>query len=210
MESINSDTIQQHDIITQSRLLLQVAEGCCAIEDFQQARTCYEQAAQLDPDAAGPYVGLGMIDYQNGCLEQAELAFKVACRLDKNCSKAYLGIAMIAQQNENNKYAFDMYLKSIECDSDNLTALLGLFQTSCKMGTFSNITRYLEHYLISHKDDTSVMSCLASLYIRDNKFHQAKDMLDNVLAVESDNEVAVNLLEEVEYNLVKIERARAV
>ena len=208
MDSMKSETISRHDDIYHCQLLLQMGDGCYAIEDYGQARSYYEQAALLGPDEADPYVGLGMLDYQNGNIDDSELAFKVACRLDHGCSKGYLGLAMIAQQKDNHGYAFDMYLKSIECDSDNLLALLGLFQTSCKMGTFGNITRYLEHYLRTHPADTSVMSCLASLYIRDNKFDIAKNMLDKILSIVPEDEVAVNLLEEVEYNLSKLNGGR--
>ncbi len=204
MNPVKSETIVQHEDTYHCQLLLQMGDGCYAIEDFEQARSYYGQAALLDADSAGPYVGLGMLEYQNENLEDAELAFKVACRLDRQCSKGYLGMAMVAHKKDNYGYAFDMYLRSIECDSDNLMALLGLFQTSCKMGTFENIIRYLDHYLQSHQGDTSVMSCLASLYIRDNKFSLAKSMLDRILAIDPEDEVAVNLLEEVEYNLSRL------
>ncbi len=197
------ETAEQYDEKHQSLLLQKMGDGYCAAENYEQALRHYEQAALLDPDASGPYVGMGFLEYHQGDLDKAELSFKVARRLEPICSRAYLGLAGIAQKRENFALAFEMYLKSIESDPENLLALLGLFQVSCQMGTFGKIIGYLESYLDAHPKDSAVMSCLASLYIRDNKFTLAKHILTRAINIAPDNKVAADLLEEVEYNLSK-------
>ncbi len=193
----------EHDDRDQSLLLLQMGDGCCVSEDYIQAFRHYEQAAILDPDASAPYVGMALLEYQRGDLDRAEISFRVARRLNPTCSRAYLGLAVIAQEREDFAFAFEMYLKSVESDPENLLALLGLFQVSCQMRTFEKMTGYLESYLQMHPRDTSVMSCLASLYIRDNKFAQAKKILTETIRIAPNNDIAIDLLEEVEYNLSK-------
>jgi len=94
-------------------------------------------------------------------------------------------------------------MKSLELDGDNITALLGLFQTSCKMGSFAKVTYYLEVYLRMHQSDISVMFSLAALYMRDGRLEQAKGMLLDLLALDPNNKDAANLLEEVEHNLAQ-------
>jgi len=170
---------------------------------YDQAKGCYEKAATLEPDEAGPYVGLGVVDVHQNQLEDAEIAFRVACRLDAKCAKAYAGLAMVAQNKEEYKQAFDMYLKSLELDSENMTALLGLFQTSCQMGSFEKITYYLELYLKSHPGDISVMFSLAALYMKDGRLEESCETLENILALEPENTDAANLLEEVEHNIAQ-------
>ncbi|MCK4625641.1 MAG: hypothetical protein KAV00_10050, partial [Phycisphaerae bacterium] len=104
----------------------------------------------------------------------------------------------IHQQRAEYAKAFDMYLKCLELDTDNLVALLGLFQTSCKMENFSQIIHYLEIYLAGHHDDTSVLFCLASLYAKEGRLSDARQAVMEVLALEPNKPEAVELLGELE------------
>ncbi len=174
-----------------------------SIGDYAQAQRCYEKAASLAPDEPGPYVGLGTVDLEEKRLEDAETAFKVAIRLDRKCSRAYCGLAIIHQRKGDFDKAFDMYLKCLELDTDNLAALLGLFQTSCQTGSFTKIRGYLEVYLRMHPEDTKVMFCLAALYDKDEQLEKAKETLSDILTLEPLYTEAVNLLEEVEHQLVQ-------
>ncbi len=209
---ITQDNLTQDNIVgvfnsTQHYEVLQELGDCyTTVGDFAQAQGCYEKAASLGPDEPGPYVGLGVVALQKDLLDDAEVAFRVACRLDVNCARAYAGLAMVAQQRADYKQAFEMYLKCLELDTDNLTALLGLFQTSCQMGSFAKVIHYLEVYLSMHPGDTSVMFSLAALYMKDGRFEQSRKILLDVLTLDPANKDAANLLEEVEHNLTQIKQ----
>lgn len=177
--------------------------------NYDLAQKCYEKAAALNPDAAEPYVGLGIIDFQKEHFDNAEIAFRVACRLAHNCWRAYSGLAMVAQKKGDYEKAFEMYLKSLELNTDNLTALLGLFQTSCQMGSFAKVIHYLELYLSTHPDDCSVMFTLAALYVKEGRFEQSRKVLLDILKSDSQNKDAANLLEEVDRNLIQKKQAGA-
>jgi len=189
---------------TQHYEVLQELGDCyTSIGDYDRAQRYYEKAAPLGPDEPGPYIGLGVVALQKNLLDDAEIAFRVACRLEPNCAKAYAGLAMVFQQKKDYQQAFELYMKSLELDSDNITALLGLFQTSCQMGTFAKIIYYLEVYLNMHPGDTAVSFSLAALYMRDGRLSQSQKILLDILALSPANQDAANLLEEVEHNLVK-------
>jgi tetratricopeptide (TPR) repeat protein len=190
----NSET-QRYDV------LQELGDCYSSVGRYEDAKGCYEKAASLAPDEAGPYVGLGVIALQNELADDAEIAFRVACRLDSKCAEGYCGLGMVAQKRGNYEKAFDCYLKCLEIDADNLTALLGLFQSSCQMGTFEKVIYYLEMYLQMHPADTSVMFTLAALYMKDDRLEQSKNVLIDVLTLEPENREASNLLEEVEHNL---------
>jgi len=96
-----------------------------------------------------------------------------------------------------------MYLKCLELDTDNLIALLGLFQVSCQTGSFSKVIHYLELYLDMHPGDSSVQFSLAALYQRDGRFVESKKVLIDILALKPSNKEASDLLEEVEHNLAQ-------
>ncbi len=105
----------------------------------------------------GPISVSGVAALQTDKLDDAEIAFRVAYRLDPKCAKACAGLAMVAQQRRDLSRAFDFYMKSLELDTDNILALLGLFQVSCDMGSFAKVIYYLEVYLQMHPGDASVM-----------------------------------------------------
>ncbi len=180
-------------------LMREMGDCYTQLGKFEQARRCYEKAAALEPDEDGPYVGTGVIALQEGRLNDAELAFRVALRLNRRCSRAWAGLAMIRQENNNLPEAFDFYLKSLDLNSDNLTALLGLFQVSCQMGSFARVIDYLNVYLDMHPGDTAVMFCLATLYVKEHKPQQARRLLEDILVLEPHYNDACNLLEEVEH-----------
>ena len=203
MDIKDNDVDQQHDSTQHYEALQEMADCYASVGSYKQAQKYYEKAAVLSPDAPEPYVGLGVVALQNNQLDEAEIAFKVACRLDANCAKAYAGIGMVAQQKTDYKQAFEMYLKSLELDTENLLALLGLFQVSCQMGSFAQVTHYLEVYLNMHPGDISVMYPLAALYMKDDRFEEAKKVLLDILALDENHIDAANLLEEVEHSLAQ-------
>jgi tetratricopeptide (TPR) repeat protein len=178
-------------------VLKELGDCHTALGHYDRARQCYEEAALLAPDRPGPHVGRGVIAFQTGGLDEAAQAFREALRLDARCGPAYGGLAMVNQQRQDYAAAFDLYLKCLEIDTDNLTALLGLFQTSCQMGTFSRIVHYLQVYLDRHPGDVSVMFCLAALQARDGRPDQAREMLLKILALEPAHAEAAALLAEL-------------
>jgi len=206
MDTTENDTDRQQASTEEYGTIQELGDCYTSVGNYGEAHKCYEKAAGLEPDEPGPYVGLGVVALQKNLLEDAEIAFRVACRLDANCSKAWSGLAMVAQQRGDYKKAFEMYLKCLELDVDNLIALLGLFQTSCQMGSFARVIHYLQLYLKMHPGDTSVMFPLAALYMKDNKLEQSQKILSEILTLDPDNKDAANLLEEVEHGLAKAQQ----
>lgn len=195
--------VEQPNCTQHYEVLQELGDCYTSVGDYTQAQRYYEKAASLGPDEPEPYVGLGVVALQRDLLDDAEIAFRVACRLNPGCAKAYAGLAMVSQQRQDYQQAFDLYMKSLELDADNITALLGLFQTSCQMGSFAKVIHYLELYLNMHPGDTSVMFSLAALYMRDGRLEQSRKTLLDVLTLDPDNQDAADLLEEVEHGLAQ-------
>jgi len=189
------------DLSQHYTVLKELGDCHAALGDFDRARQCYRDSAALEPDSPGPYLGLGVVAVQQDQLDRAEEAFAAALEKDPQCAEAYGGLAMIRQQQKDYARAFEMYLRCLERDGDNLVALLGLFQTSCQMGTFSMVIHFLEVYLDKHPGDTSVLFCLATLYAREGRFVEAQDALLDVLTLEPDKAEAADLLAQVRHRL---------
>ncbi|MBN2183268.1 MAG: hypothetical protein JW715_15260 [Sedimentisphaerales bacterium] len=203
MDMTKKNTEQDNDSTQHYDILQELGDCHTSVGDYIKAQQFYEKAAILCPDEAGPYVGLGVVAMQKNLLDDAETAFKVACRLDKNSARAYAGLGLVAQQRHHYKKAFDMFLKCLELDTDNLIGILGLFQTSCQMGSFEKVTYYLETYLNMHPGDVSVMYPLAALYMKDGKLEDSKKMLLDILSLDRNHRDAAYLLEELEHNMAQ-------
>jgi tetratricopeptide (TPR) repeat protein len=198
---LNSETGSEQMFTQRYDVLIDLGDCHATVGNYEAAKECYEKAIQLEPDRAEPYVGLGVVALQSGNMESADIAFKVGIRLDKRCAKAWCGLGMVCQISQHFEPAQEHYLRSLEIDADNLTALLGLFQSSCQMGSFSKVIHYLNAYLDMHPADTAVMFCLATLYMKDEKFNAARKLLLDILVFSPENNDAANLLEEAEHRL---------
>jgi O-antigen biosynthesis protein len=203
----SNENVEQHNTTQHYEVLMELGDCLANLGKYAEAQQRYEKAALLSPDAAKPYLGLGVVALQTNKVDDAEIAFRVACRLDPKCAKAYAGLAMIEQQKMRYSQAFKMYLKCLELEGDNLTALLGLFQTSCQMGSFEEIIHYLQVYLDMHPGDTSVMFALSALYMKDGRLTESKKILNNILVLQPEHTDAANLLEEVERGIVQRKQA---
>lgn len=184
-------------------MLAERGDCYASLGDYAKARASYERAALLAPDEPDPYVSLGVLAVQVGRSSDAVEAFEAARRIDPTSAEAYGGLAMVHQQAGRYDAAFGHYLKCLELNADNLFALLGLFQTSCQMGTFAKIIHYLTLYLDRHPDDAAVLFCLATLQAREGRLDEAREMLLQVLAAEPDRQEAAELLREVEASLAR-------
>jgi len=122
MDITHNNVDRQHDLAGEYEGLQELGDCYASVENYTQAKLCYEKAANLAPDEPGPYVGLGVVALQENHFDDAEIAFRVACRLDAACAKAYAGLGMVAQQRTDYKQAFEMYLKCLERDQDNMIA----------------------------------------------------------------------------------------
>jgi len=184
--------LQQH-----YEVIKELGDCHASLGNYDRARQCYEEASVLAPENAGAAVGLGVVELQLANLDAADRAFRRALDLDPACGEAYAGLGMVRQHGGRYPEAFDLYMASLDKDADNLVALLGLFQSSCQMGSFAKVIRYLRVYLDRHPGDTSVLYCLATLLARDGQYGEAAGAAEQILALEPENAEAAALLEEV-------------
>jgi tetratricopeptide (TPR) repeat protein len=185
----------------QYRDLMELGDSYASLEQADFAGDCYREAAVLEPHRSQPHVGLGILALQAGRYAEARDSFAAAAARDARCSEAYGGLAMVYQQRQDFAAALEMYLRCLQLNPDNLVALLGLFQTSCRMGTFAKVIHFLQVYLDRHPGDTPVLFCLATLYARDGRLRHAEKALLDVLALEPGKQEAADMLQAVRADL---------
>jgi Flp pilus assembly protein TadD len=203
MEMTSEGFLVEEGLDQRYEVLKELGDCHASLGNHDRARHCYAEASLLAPDNPGPHVGRGVVAIQMGMLAEAEEAFNEALCVDGDCAEAYCGLAMLEQQRKEFIRSFDLYLKCLEKNGDNLVALLGLFQTSIQMGTFAKVIYYLEVYLDKHMSDVSVLFCLATLYARDNRLAEARRTLDTILTLEPGHAEASLLCAEVTDKLAR-------
>jgi tetratricopeptide (TPR) repeat protein len=185
-------------------VLMQMGDCYAESSDTELAQRHYHAARALCPSLAGPYVGLGTMALQGEQLSQAREFFETAAELQPDSAEAYGGLAIVHEKLSDYAAAFEMHLKCLELDTDNLVALLGLFQISCRMGTFAKIIHFLEVYLRRNPTDTSVLFCLATLYAREGRLHDARRVTMDILSYEPEKEGAAKLLAQLNDTLAGV------
>lgn len=207
MDVTEDKKIEQINTTQHYEVLQELGDCYTFTGELGKAKSCYEKAASLVPDEPGPHVGLGVVALQEEFLAEGQAAFEAASRLDRNCSKAYAGLAIVEQQRGNHRQAFEMYLKCLDIDPENLTALFGLLQTCCHTDSYGKIIHHLEEYLNRHPGDTSLMFTLAALYMKDSRLKESKVLLLDILSLDGNNADAAGLLNEVESNFVQTKQS---
>ena len=179
----------------------ELAECHCTLADYGKAERYYNEAAELRPDRPEPHIGLAMLYFNMDLMRDARCEFERALRLDADSSDAMTGLAGVHVNETRYDEGFDLYIKALKVDPDNLLALLGLFRTSCLMGSFAKVIYYLEHYLTLHPGDRSVLFCLATLYMKEGRLPLARRTLEGLLAAEPANAEAAALLAQIDSDL---------
>jgi tetratricopeptide (TPR) repeat protein len=178
--------------------LKRLGDCCAAMADGARAERYYRAAAEIDPREACPHLALGLLALHDGRDDDALGHYRRARRLRPDCPEACSALAALYQKRADYPAAFEMYLRCLQIDGDDMVALLGLFQVSRQMGSFEKIIHYLEVYLRRQPGDSAVLFCLATLYAREGRLDDARQAALELLAVEPDKPQAVELLAELD------------
>jgi len=200
MEVDRNDTVMTLERLCDDyEVLMRRADFCSASAASEHARQCYIKASAIAPDRGEPYVGLGIVSLQQNDLAGAQAAFETACRLDETCEGGFCGLGIVHQQKGNWQKAMSMYTRCLQLDGDDMTALLGLLETSHRTGDLHEIEYFLRQYLEHYPHDAAIMLCLASVHLQAEQFDAARQILTDVLILDADNITAVDLIEELDH-----------
>lgn len=120
-----------------------------------------------------------------------------------NKFEGWLGLETYDRQVDAGKQAILTFSKSLDINGDDFAALLGLFRVSKRTGKTVRIKYYLRQYLNRHPHDVAIMLCLAGILITEDNYDDARDVLTGIMALDSCNETATCLIEELDYMKVQ-------
>ncbi|KQQ40318.1 hypothetical protein ASF61_05985 [Duganella sp. Leaf126] len=153
--------------------------------DIRVARTV--QPARIAPALENAYQALG-----SGDLVNAQQQYEAALRQDPNSRDALLGMAAVASRQNQGAQASAYYLRLLELDPNDATAVAGLVEL--RGGDAGQNERRLKAILTGNPDAGPVLFALGNLYAQQGRWPEAQQTYFRAYTAAPDNaDYAYNL-----------------
>ncbi|MET0265039.1 MAG: tetratricopeptide repeat protein [Duganella sp.] len=143
--------------------------------------------AQVTPGLDAAYRALG-----SGDLANAQLQYEAALRQDPNSRDALLGMAAVAARQQQGAQASAWYLRLLELDPNDATAVAGL--VSVRGGDIGQNERRLKAILTTSPEAGPALFALGNLYAQQSRWPEAQQTYFRAYSAAPDNpDYAYNL-----------------
>jgi Flp pilus assembly protein TadD len=185
-------------VSTQRYEVLKTLGDCYAAQDqFDRARACYREAADLAPGMPGHQVGLGVVNLLEGNAAEARAAFEAVLQAAPNCPEAIWGMALVHWQEGDFAQASQKIAQCAGILPDHWQVVWGLFHACKKLGDFSPVAKFLEARLQKHPGDTRALLCQAQIQLAAGDPQAARQTLLTIQALDPANAPARQMLAEL-------------
>ncbi len=160
-------------------------------QDLLTAVQTFKKALEIDPNYALAYAGLAdsyvqMIDryYETdkNILRRGEESAQKALEIDPLCAEAYKALGLVYYKQAHYRKAKEQFLKALELKPSFAPARSNLASTCIYLGDFERAER---EYRVAYEEDPSltfVLWLLARLYLGLNRFSEAENCIQKVMA----------------------------
>lgn len=178
--------------------LYRLVGDCFAkLGDFDYAKDAYVQAADLDPYSAKVYIGLGTLGVIRNSFDVAVLHFQRAFTLSPEDEMANLGLGLAFQGMKEYKEATRWVVKALDINNENDAALFTLVQLVYQTEQFHIAEKYLRLFIERKPEDSNMKFTLGGILYRMGRLDEVSEMMNEILAKDSQNERALALLKQV-------------
>jgi tetratricopeptide (TPR) repeat protein len=154
--------VLEHDANNVDALLL-LANSLAGMRSLDEAVNVIERAVGIDPERAGTYTNLGVLELAQGDREQAEATFKRAVDASKGSAESYVGLGnfyrVIAQEVDAEK----ALKRALDVDPKNVPAHEAIASLYVEWGKAAQAEPYLKS-LVSLSPTTEARLALADFY----------------------------------------------
>ena len=95
----------------------------------------------------------------------------------------------------DNSEALINYQYALDIDPSNKPALMGLMQCAYSFQNYDVVVEYLNKYLGHYPGNVKILYCLAGTYFKQDKFIEAKEIIERIFIFEPNHVDASNLNE---------------
>jgi GT2 family glycosyltransferase/MoaA/NifB/PqqE/SkfB family radical SAM enzyme/Tfp pilus assembly protein PilF/glycosyltransferase involved in cell wall biosynthesis len=154
--------------------------------DYSEAERLYEEGLRNDPENTGSLVGQGIVRLLQGKHVKAVTSFNKALKLEPTDTKALCGLGMVRNVQGKQKEALECFSCALDADPENLPALHELVKCAYGLKRFEEAEKHLTTYLMYHPGDLDMQFSLAGVRFSNEKYHDALENIDNLLAFDPD------------------------
>jgi tetratricopeptide (TPR) repeat protein len=95
----------------------------------------------------------------------------------------------------DNNEALINYKHALDIDPSNKAALMGLMQCAYSFQNYDVVAEYLSKYLNHYPGNVKILYCLAGTYFKQDKFIEAKEIIERIFMFEPNHIEASRLNE---------------
>ena len=161
--------------------------------ELDKAESYYHKAASSNGVHPDPYLGLATIAVQRGDLDQAMAMYQKAENIASS-DKSIAGIALVSAHQGQEGKAFDLYLKALSLNPENIVALFGLVQVAHVLGRTAEAITPLEQHLELNPGKSEVRYALSGCLVSCGRKDEARAHLHRLMEMDPANVSATELL----------------
>lgn len=180
-------------------------EGCYYLNelDYENAEKAFLKAVELDSGFIDAIDNLGVVYRRLGRFEEAEQIYLKSISMSEGNDVPYTNLALVYIDQQRYQEALDLYLELLDKMPQSVEGNYGLGTFLLQCSYYENALYYLGQALQIYLDQESpyavdAMRCIGLCYFYLNDFENAKLWSSFVLSYIPDDEIALNLMSQME------------
>ncbi len=188
--------------------LYEIGKTYNMLEEHHQSISFLTQALLLNPDNEQTFHQLGIAYFNTTKIPQALEAFNRSVSISPENSEAYYYLGNIYENILNIEKAIESYSKASENLSNNKEINYRLGMLLYKTEQYFLAMKPLREFIILEPDSVSVLKVLGEVFIKENRFPEAIDTYERLIALDVVDEYYYSQIAESYWNLGEMENAK--
>ena len=177
-----------------AEMMIKKADISTTKGDLKQGEQLLIQALALDPSNVDAYHKLGLLYLHQGQFSKAEMMYHKLVASAKNDPVYFSNLAVAMYQQKNLEGAKSQYKKAIELDDSRAGRFFSLAQVLKELGEVQEALDHFRKAVNMDPKNLDYLLTLAQVYVEDGSMDEARALLEQILAVHPDNEIAKDLM----------------
>jgi tetratricopeptide (TPR) repeat protein len=169
--------------------------------DLESGLKNYTESLNLDAFNFKTYIGVGSIALQGNEYNLAVPQFQKAVQLAPKDDMASLGLGMSFDGLKEKNQALKWIFRACNLNIKNTLAIYQLTKISYDSNEFKELEEVVERYLQEVPGDLNIMYTHAGLLYKQNRIFESLEILEKMLAKDTQNEMALQLKLQIEQEL---------
>jgi len=195
LENIPLNSVKNNLLICE--ILTQKGRLYIKSQSFDQAKSSFERALQIDSDFIEALIGIGTYYLIIGDNESAEKRFDFILSNNPENESALYGKALCLQSKNLIDESMEIFNKILLKNPENMNALFGLNAASFATGKFDKISLRIEEYLELHPANLNMLFNASGINYELGNYEKAEEYIERLLLFDEEFSGAKELKEKI-------------